>query len=53
MILVDDGLATGATMMAAIKTLQTEQIQELIVAIPVGSPDALAKVEREVDRWSV
>lgn len=49
-ILVDDGLATGATMMAAIKTLKAEQIDELIVAIPVGSLDALAKVNMEANR---
>lgn len=37
-ILVDDGVATGATMKAAIQTLRQEAIARLIVAIPVAPP---------------
>src|ERR1051326_6337776 len=38
-ILVDDGLATGSTMRAAIKALQMQHPKRLIVAVPVGAPD--------------
>lgn len=38
-IIVDDGIATGATMKVAISTLRDEKIKRLIVAIPVTSPE--------------
>lgn len=37
-ILVDDGVATGATMKAAVETLKREQVGKLIVAVPVAPP---------------
>jgi predicted phosphoribosyltransferase len=37
-ILVDDGLATGATMLAAIKTLRQQQPAQIVVAVPTASP---------------
>lgn len=40
-ILVDDGIATGATVHAALKALRAEKPAQLILAIPVASPDAL------------
>lgn len=49
-IIVDDGLATGATMRAAIKTVKAEKAKELIVAIPVAPQDTLAKIKKEVDK---
>ncbi|MCH9626532.1 MAG: hypothetical protein S4CHLAM2_01540 [Chlamydiales bacterium] len=49
-ILVDDGLATGATMRAAIKTVRTEKAKEIVMAIPVAPPDTLAQLEKEVDQ---
>ncbi|MEB3181085.1 MAG: phosphoribosyltransferase [Nostocaceae cyanobacterium] len=49
-ILVDDGLATGSTMRAAITVLQLEQPQRIIVAVPVA-PQAICKeLQAEVDR---
>ncbi|MBM4141813.1 MAG: phosphoribosyltransferase, partial [Nitrospira sp.] len=39
-LLVDDGVATGATMKAAISTLKKEKISELVVALPVSSQEA-------------
>lgn len=48
-ILVDDGLATGATMKAAISTLKKEKIARLIVALPVASRDAEGDIRRMVD----
>src|SRR5438552_139077 len=38
-ILVDDGLATGSTMRAAVAALRRQQPRRIIVAVPVGSPD--------------
>ena len=38
-ILVDDGLATGATMRAAVKALRQRGAAKIVVAVPVGPPD--------------
>ena len=48
-ILVDDGVATGSTLRAAIKTVIAERAKEVIVAIPVAPPDTLKKLKKEVD----
>lgn len=40
-ILVDDGIATGATVHAALKALRAEKPARLILSVPVASPDAL------------
>jgi putative phosphoribosyl transferase len=38
-LLVDDGLATGATMKAAVQAVRAQRPSRIIVAVPVGSPD--------------
>lgn len=48
-IVVDDGLATGATMRAAIWSLRRAQPKKVIVAIPVGAPESCASIDAEVD----
>jgi putative phosphoribosyl transferase len=48
-IVVDDGLATGATMRAAVQAIRIAQPARLIVAVPVASWTASAALEREVD----
>jgi predicted phosphoribosyltransferase len=48
-IITDDGIATGSTMMAAIQTVKTQNPRELIVAVPVASPDRLEDVRRLCD----
>lgn len=48
-ILVDDGLATGATMLAAINALRGREPAQLVVAVPVAPPDTVTRVAREVD----
>jgi putative phosphoribosyl transferase len=49
-ILVDDGLATGATMRAAIAVLKQEQPQSIIVAVPVAPRAACDALKTEVDK---
>jgi putative phosphoribosyl transferase len=48
-ILVDDGLATGATMRAAVGALRQQGVAKIVVAVPVGSPEACREFETEVD----
>ena len=48
-ILVDDGLATGATMRAAIAVARAAGPASLVVAAPVGAPDTCAALAAEVD----
>jgi putative phosphoribosyl transferase len=48
-ILVDDGLATGATMRAAVKALRQRGIAKIVVAVPVGPPDTCRELEQEAD----
>jgi putative phosphoribosyl transferase len=48
-ILVDDGLATGATMRAAIRSVRKHRPARLIVAVPVGSEEAYAALQEEAD----
>ena len=48
-ILVDDGLATGATMRAAVKALQQSGAAKIVVAVPVGPPDTCREVKQEAD----
>jgi len=44
-IVVDDGLATGATMISALHALRARKPAKLIAAVPVSPPDTLHKVE--------
>jgi putative phosphoribosyl transferase len=48
-ILVDDGLATGATMEAAVRVLKDRGASKIIVAVPVASREAYEKVREAVD----
>lgn len=47
-ILVDDGLATGATMLAAVRALRP-RAAHILVAVPVGSPGSCEELGREAD----
>ena len=49
-IVVDDGSATGATMLAALRTLRPLRPKTLIAALPVCPPSTAARLEREADR---
>jgi putative phosphoribosyl transferase len=48
-ILVDDGLATGATMHAAVKALRQRDVAKIVVAVPVGPPDTCREFDDEAD----
>jgi predicted phosphoribosyltransferase len=48
-ILVDDGLATGASMRAAVKALRQRQPASIIVAVPIGSRDTCDQIRPEVN----
>jgi len=48
-ILVDDGLATGATMRAAVNALRKQGAARIVVAVPVGAPETCREFEAEVD----
>lgn len=49
-ILIDDGLATGSTMRAAIAALKRQQPTRVIVAVPVGAPETCAELRQEADQ---
>jgi putative phosphoribosyl transferase len=48
-ILIDDGLATGSTMRAAIAALRRQQPARIVVAVPVGAPETIADLATEAD----
>jgi putative phosphoribosyl transferase len=50
-ILVDDGVATGATIKAAITTLRAEKLNKLIVALPVAPPEVADELQQVVDEF--
>lgn len=52
-ILADDGIATGATLEAAINWLKKKKIKEIILAVPLASPESLAKLKGVVDKTIV
>jgi predicted phosphoribosyltransferase len=48
-ILIDDGLATGSTMLAAVQALRKLGPARIVVAVPVASPDTCELLKSEVD----
>ena len=48
-MVTDDGLATGSTMIAALRSIRARRPHELIAAVPVASPHGLAEVRRFCD----
>lgn len=49
-IIIDDGLASGYTMMAAVESVRQRRPREIIVAVPVASATALKQVEKLADK---
>ncbi len=52
-IIVDDGLATGSTMRAAVEAIKKMGSKAIVVAVPVCAPLACDELERDVDIWCV
>lgn len=48
-IVVDDGLATGATMRAVVQSMRRSNVHKLAIAVPVGAESTCSTLEREVD----
>lgn len=48
-ILVDDGLATGSTILAALRFLKMHRAKKIVLAVPVASKESINKVEKEID----
>lgn len=52
-IIVDDGIATGLTMEAAILDAKRHNPAQLVVAVPVAPPDTVERLSRQVDKFVV
>jgi len=50
-IVVDDGLATGATMIAALHAVRAQRPARLVCAVPVAAPDGVAQVRTHADEF--
>ena len=48
-IVVDDGVATGRTILTTLKMLRNKNPKKLVVAVPVASQDAASRISKEVD----
>ncbi|MFE7720633.1 phosphoribosyltransferase [Nocardia rhizosphaerihabitans] len=48
-VIVDDGMATGATVVAACRVARAQDPEQLVVAMPVSSPEAARRVRHECD----
>lgn len=52
-IIVDDGMATGSTMRAAVRALRQQMPEKIIVAVPVGARETCGSFAKEVDTMCV
>jgi len=48
-IVIDDGIATGATTRAALQAIRNRKPKELVLAVPVATPDTITQLRGEVD----
>ncbi|MBI2010568.1 MAG: phosphoribosyltransferase [Candidatus Chisholmbacteria bacterium] len=51
-IIVDDGMATGATMLAAVRWAKKQKAKRVIAAVPVCAVDTASEVEKEADQFA-
>jgi predicted phosphoribosyltransferase len=49
-VVVDDGLATGATAIACIRRVKAAGADAVVLAVPVGAPESVEEAEREADQ---
>jgi predicted phosphoribosyltransferase len=50
-IIIDDGIATGNTLLAAIKMIRDKLPKKIVVAVPIAPTDAAKKISKEVDEF--
>ena len=48
-IITDDGIATGSTIRVSIQLIKQQKPKKIIIAVPVGPPDTIAMLKKEVD----
>ncbi|MDR7440179.1 MAG: phosphoribosyltransferase family protein [Armatimonadota bacterium] len=48
-ILVDDGIATGSTMIAAVRSARAKKAGRVVVAVPVAPPEGVCRLQQEAD----
>ncbi len=48
-VIVDDGIATGATLLATLETVRSQKPALLVCAVPVGAPDSVDRIASHVD----
>jgi putative phosphoribosyl transferase len=48
-VVVDDGIATGATAIACLRQVSEAGAQRVVLAVPVGSPDSIDRIQPEAD----
>ena len=48
-LIVDDGIATGSTMRASIAALKKMKTAKIVLAVPVGPPDTIEELKKEID----
>ena len=48
-VVTDDGIATGATLLMTLRMIKKQQPKKIVVAIPVAPPTAIEKIRKEVD----
>jgi len=49
-VIVDDGLATGSTMLAAARAIRSSRPEMIVIATPVGASETCRRLEREADQ---
>jgi putative phosphoribosyl transferase len=50
-LVIDDGLATGATMKVALTAIRTEHPEKIVVAVPVSPPEAAKEIQKLADEF--
>jgi len=48
-IIIDDGIATGATTRTALRAVRAQEPKELVLAVPVAAKDSLEELREEAD----
>ncbi len=49
-VLIDDGVATGSTVLAALRAIRQKSPARLVLAVPVGPPESIRELSKEADQ---